>query len=122
MLLPGEERIVLTKEVFVFRASDQDVYDAFYLLWAFSLMAVRNQWKRITLMQTNREDCGTRYREILLPRAPNEAWAKQQSQPFRTYFTAIARAKTEFIEALQGDQFQYTANVTSSASRHLPDA
>ena len=120
MLLPGEERVVLTKEVFVFRSSDQDVYDAFYLLWAFSLMAVRNQWKRITLMQTNREDCGTRYREILLPKAPSEAWAKQRSQPFRTYFTSIAQAKTEFTEALGGDQFQYTANVTSSASKADP--
>ena len=63
ILIPGEEDIVLTKEVFVFRSINQDLYDAFYLLWAFSLKAVRNQWRRIALMQTNREDCGNRYRE-----------------------------------------------------------
>ena len=125
ILLPGEERIVLTKEVFVFRAVDDDVYDPFYLLWALSLRAVRNQWKRIALMQTNREDCGNRYREIVLPKAPNGAWARQQSQPFRIYFTAIAQAKTEFTAALQGDQFQYTANVSSFDDAGLsqdPDA
>src|SRR5437868_1298444 len=62
ILLPGEEQVVLTKEVFVFRILDETLLDAFYLLWALSLKAVRDQWRRIVLMQTNREDCGSRYR------------------------------------------------------------
>ena len=117
ILLPGEEDIVLTKEVFVFRAINQDLYDAFYLLWAFSLKAVRNQWRRIALMQTNREDCGNRYREIVIPRAPDKSWAQQRSEPFRNYFTTIAEARAAFAEALNKDELQYTANVISTASR-----
>ena len=111
ILIPGEERIVITKEVFVFRSNDKEIYDAFYLLWAFSLKAVRNQWRRIALMQTNREDCGTRYKEIVLPKAPDEAWARQRSEPFRSFFTTIAQARSTLSETLQKDDFQYTANV-----------
>lgn len=67
ILLPGEEQIVITKEVFVLRVSggEDEGYDPFYLLWCLCLKAVRLQWQRITLMQTNREDCGSRYREII---------------------------------------------------------
>lgn len=68
VLLPGEERIVVTKEVFVIRIARDTLFDHFYLLWALSLKAVRDQWRRITLMQTNREDCGSRYREVIIPR------------------------------------------------------
>ncbi len=114
ILLPGEEQIVLTKEVFVFRSSGRNMYDAFYLLWAFSLKAVRDQWRRIALMQTNREDCGDRYREIVIPKPPNKKWARQQSEAFRTYFVTVAQARSVFSQALQGERFQYTANVIPS--------
>lgn len=75
ILLPGEERIVITKEVFVIRIApsllgttgEESGFDPFYLLWALCLKAVRKQWQRVTLMQTNREDVGRRYREILIP-------------------------------------------------------
>ena len=53
ILLPGEERILLTKEVPVLRTKEPREYDPFYLLWAFSLKVVRDQWRRIALMQTN---------------------------------------------------------------------
>ena len=117
ILLPGEEQVVLTKEVFVFRVVDQEVFDPFYLLWAFSLKAVRDQWRRIALMQTNREDCGARYREVVLPNPPDKAWAEQVSEPLRSYFMAIAKAKTAFVEKIKADSFQYIANVISVASQ-----
>ena len=117
VLLPGEERIVLTKEVFVFRSTDRELYDAFYLLWAFSLQAVRNQWRRIALMQSNREDCGGRYREVLIPKAPNNKWARNRSAPSRSYFSAIAKAKSTFSRALLRDQSPYTANVVPATSK-----
>ena len=122
VLLPGEERIVLTKEVFVFRSADRKLYDAFYLLWAFSLQAVRNQWRRIALMQTNREDCGARYREIVIPEPPTKRWARQQSEPFRSYFTAIARAGLTFARALRRDESRYTANVIPSTAKESESA
>ena len=117
ILLPGEEQVVLTKEVFVFRSANWDVYDAFYLLWAFSLKAVRDQWRRIALMQTNREDCGNRYKEIVIPAAPSSEWAHQQSMPFRSYFKTIADARSAFTEALQREQGQFIANVIPAASK-----
>ena len=60
ILLPGEEQIVLTKEMFVLRVLKTTSIDPFYLLWGLSLKCVRDQWRRVALMQTNREDCGSR--------------------------------------------------------------
>ena len=113
ILLPGEERIVITKEVFVIRVLDKKLFDQFYLLWALSLKAVREEWRRIALMQTNREDCGSRHREIILPKPKNRAWADKVSENFRTYFTTIARAKSTFIESVQKDGFEHVANVAA---------
>jgi type I restriction enzyme M protein len=74
VLLPDEEDVVLTKEMFVVRVTEKgrEAFDAFYLLWALSLRAVRNQWRRIALMQTNREDVGSRHREIRIPLASGQ--------------------------------------------------
>ena len=82
ILVPGEEQVVLTKEMFVFRALDETVFDPFYLIWAFSLKVVRDQWRRVTLMQTNREDCGNRYLEVIIPNPPDEGWARKVSSAF----------------------------------------
>ena len=113
ILLPGEERIVITKEVFVLRIMNPKLFDHFYLLWALSLKAVRDQWRRIALMQTNREDCGLRYREIILPKPKSKAWANRVSEKFRTYFTTIADAKGKFIASVQKDKFEHVANVAN---------
>jgi len=113
ILLPGEENVVLTKEVFVFRIIDADIWDPFYLLWALSLKVVREQWRRIALMQTNREDCGSRYKEIILPKPKNAKWAKEVSKGFREYFQTLANAKTQFIDKIKSDKFEYVANVIS---------
>ena len=116
ILLPGEEKIVVTKEVFVFRIIDNSLLDPFYLLWAFSLKAVRNQWRRIALMQTNREDCGNRYKEIIIPKPPSKTWSDEVSRAFREYFTAIADAKSDFENAINNDSFEYVANVMPNTS------
>ncbi len=113
--LPGEEQIVLTKEVFIFRVIKHGLYDPFYLLWALSLQAVRDQWRRIALMQTNREDCGDRYREIVIPEPLNKKWARKVSKPFSNYFTTIAAARKAFKEVTATDSFEYVASVGSYA-------
>lgn len=120
ILLPGEEQVVLTKEVFVVRvrAGGEEGWDPFYLLWAFSLRAVRRQWQRITLMQTNREDCGNRFLEVRLPRPPDHEWATHVSAPFREYFTAMAAAKADFVRKVSASEFDFIANV--SARRAMP--
>lgn len=111
VLVPGEEQVVLTKEMFVFRSLGPNPFDPFYLIWAFSLRVVREQWRRITLMQTNREDCGNRYREIIIPVPHDLAWARKASSGFRSYFKSIAEAKNGLMRNLAEDSFEYVANV-----------
>jgi type I restriction enzyme M protein len=113
ILLPGEEQIVLTKEVFVLRVVKHELLDAFYLLWALSLKSVRDQWRRVALMQTNREDCGARFREVMLPRPSSGKWGQKMSTPFRNYFQTIAEARAKFLESVADDTFEFVANVRS---------
>jgi type I restriction enzyme M protein len=115
-ILPGEEQVVLTKEVFVVRVigGREAGWSAFYLLWAFCLKAVRRQWQRVTLMQTNREDVGERYREVMLPVPKTAKWAREVSAPFERHFTALAEAKRKFRESVASSGFEYIANVVTN--------
>jgi type I restriction enzyme M protein len=122
ILLPGEESLVLTKEVFVFRVANPGLFDHFYLLWAFCLRAVRDQWRRIALMQTNREDCGDRYLEIILPKPKGRAWADKACEAFRNYFTSLDGAKATFVNAVSKDKYGYIANVASGVPLIESDA
>lgn len=120
MLVPGEEQIVLTKEVFIIRVQENDIgYSPFYLLWALSLKEVRMQWKRVTLMQTNREDVGTRYREVRIPKPISPAWAEGVSKAFREYFIGLAEAKKQFVFATSSDDYEYIASVSAFDSEEI---
>ena len=116
MLLPGEEDVVITKEVFIFtvETAQDEGWDAFYLFWALCLRGVRQQWQRVTLMQTNREDCGGRWREVRLPKPKSADWARDASAAFREYFTTIGTAKTRFVDAAKASGFDYIASVTAT--------
>ena len=114
ILLPGEEQIVLTKEVFVIRVNKNDYgYTPFYLLWALSLVETRKQWARVTLMQTNREDVGQRYKEIIIPKPVGKEWAEKVSRPFAKYFKQLADAKQQFGKDTSSDNFDYIASVSA---------
>ena len=115
VLLPGEEERVLTKEFFVLRVTAQGVpnIDWAYLLWALCLKAVRKQWQRVALMQTNREDVGDRWREILLPWSDDRTWRVNISKPFRDYFGALANARAGFVGSVERSQFEFIASVTA---------
>jgi hypothetical protein len=54
---------------------------------------VRDQWKRVVFMQTNREDVGKRHLEISIPVAPNAKRAAAVAKPFCEYYTKIAEAR-----------------------------
>lgn len=103
VLMPGQEQIVLTREVIVLRVLPPANFDAFYLLWALTLTVVRQQWNRIIFMQTNREDAGHRYREIQIPVPPTKADAKRVSQAFRAYYTGLAAHRTQLADYLAQD-------------------
>lgn len=100
VLMPGQERILLTKEVIVLRPGPEANFDSFFILWAMTLKVVRDQWKRVVFMQTNREDVGKRYLEISIPIADSAEAARAVSQPFREYFLAIADARSKLATHL----------------------
>src|SRR5262249_36939314 len=101
VLMPGQEQILVTKEVIILRASKDAAFDHFYLLWAMTLKIVRDQWNRIVFMQTNREDVGKRYLEIEIPLPPSRERADEASKVFRKYFTTLARARASMREYLR---------------------
>jgi type I restriction enzyme M protein len=100
LLMPGQERILLTKEIIVIRPGPKAGFDSFYLLWAMTLKIVRDQWKRVVFMQTNREDVGKRYLEISIPVANSPSIAQQASAPFRDYYTTISTARSKLADYL----------------------
>jgi len=107
MLMPGQERIVLTREVIVLRVTDEAPFDAFFLHWALSLKAVRAQWRTVIFMQTNRDDVGHRYREIRIPIADNVESGRKASEAFRTYYKGMASIRGAFAKALKDEGLHY---------------
>ena len=84
--MPGQEELVLTKEMIILRPSSKANFDSFYLVWAMTLGIVRDQWRRVIFMQTNREDVGSRYLEIRIPVPKSRETGQQASQAFRKYY------------------------------------
>lgn len=101
VLMPGQEQVVTTKEVIVLRPGPNADFDAFYLLWAMTLKVVRDQWKRVVFMQTNREDVGSRYLEIEIPIPPSREVSDEASHAFRQYYISIADARVFLGKYLQ---------------------
>lgn len=101
ILLPGQERVLLTKEIIVLRPGATANFDAFYLLWAMTLKVVRDQWKRIVFMQTNREDVGKRYLELKIPVPQTKEIGMSVSEPFRMYYIALAESRFAFAKYLR---------------------
>ena len=96
MILPGQERIVLTKEILLFSVAQDAPIDPFYLFWAMRLRDVQRQWQRVIFMQTNREDLGDRYRLIEIPYTDNKAAAERVSQCYRDYFVGLNELQNAF--------------------------
>jgi hypothetical protein len=107
VLMPGQERVVLTKEVLVMRPGPNADFDSFYFLWAMSLKVVRHQWQRIVFMQTNREDTGQRYREIEIPIAPTRQLRDEIAAPFRAYYEGTAKLREQFLAYLSQDEHHH---------------
>jgi type I restriction enzyme M protein len=96
MILPGQERMVLTKEILLFSVSPNAPIDPFYLFWAMRLRDVQSQWQRVIFMQTNREDLGDRYRLIEIPYTDDKAAAEKVSQCYRDYFIGLDELQKKF--------------------------
>lgn len=100
VLMPGQEDIVLTKEVMILRAAKDAPFDQFFLMWAMSLQQVRQQWGRIVFMQTNREDVGNRMLEVLIPVPKTREVAEKYSAPFKAYYTTMEAARNSLKNTL----------------------
>lgn len=103
VLMPGQEQSVFTKEVLVLRASPDSGLDNLFLLWALSLKVVRNQWKRVVFMQTNREDVGQRYKEIAVPWPKDPADGRLVSAAFRHYYQGMEELRRDFLKELSSN-------------------
>lgn len=123
VLMPGQEQVVVTKEVIVLRPGPRADFDPFFLLWAMTLTIVRDQWRRIVFMQTNREDVGKRYYEIEIPIAPSAERALEVSAPFRDYYTAVANARQSLREYLdrEGDHHFFVSGAEEQDDDGGPD-
>lgn len=121
VLMPGQERMVLTKEMLVMRPGSMAEFDSFYLLWAMSLKIVREQWRRIVFMQTNREDTGRRYREIQIPMAPTRAERDEVAEPFKTYYEGTAKLREQFLAYLSRDERHHVFLASIGAEAELVD-
>lgn len=106
VLMPGQEKAVLTKEVIVVR-TNTDLFDQFYLLWALTLNEVVEQWDRIVFMQTNREDVGKRINEIQIPVPESRELADKLSLSFREYYLGLEKARRTFVDAISGGEFKH---------------
>lgn len=124
VLMPGQERILLTKEIIVLRPGPNAEFDTFYLLWAMTLKIVRDQWKRVIFMQTNREDVGKRYLDISIPVAMTPEVATETSEPFRRYYKAISKARTELADHLRttGEHHFFVSGAEAPAPDELAAA
>lgn len=89
MLLPGQEELVVTKEVLIFSTTSESPFDQFYLFWALNLEEVRKQWEKVIFMQTNREDLGDRYRYIEIPFSNEINENIKISNAVREYFIGL---------------------------------
>ncbi len=107
VIMPGQERMVLTKEVLLLRTAPNSPVDNFFLLWALSLKVVREQWRRVVFMQTNREDVGSRFLEVRIPWPNDPERAAVVSQDFRDYYLGVNRLRTEFVSSLQRSEIHH---------------
>lgn len=121
VLMPGQEQVLFTKEVLIVRPSDDASVDSFYLAWALSLTCVREQWKRVVFMQTNREDVGQRYLEIEIPWPVEEGAGTGVSQPFRDYYLGLELIRTRFVDRLAEDGVHHVFLAAASVGEEESD-
>lgn len=96
MILPGQERMVLTKEILLFSVAPDAPIDSFYLFWAMRLADVQSQWQKVIFMQTNREDLGNRYRLIEIPYTDDANKAAEISKGYRDYFIGLQKLQEKY--------------------------
>lgn len=99
VVLPWQTHVILTREIAIWRVpSTATLIDPFLLLTLMSLEVVHAQFRFVVMMQTNREDLGNRYKEILIP-LPNDLKLRQEwTGSVKDYFHAIVHARESYSQ------------------------
>jgi type I restriction enzyme M protein len=109
LLLPWQTHILLTKEVLILRVAENRLgVDPFLLLALLSLKVVQEQYAAFTLMQTNREHLGDRWKEVKIPLPSTEKSRNKVAGPVRDYFEAIVKARVSYdalLNVFESDVF-----------------
>jgi type I restriction enzyme M protein len=94
LVLPWQTHVVLTKEVLIIRAlENEEGITPFLLLALLSLRVVQEQFKTLVLMQTNREHLGDHWREVRLPLPQTMLQRGRLGTAVQSYFDGIVRAR-----------------------------
>lgn len=101
IILPGQEQAVFTKEVLILRSTEKALFDNFFLTWALLLPKVNAQWRRVVFMQTNREDLGERWGEIVIPTPLRKETGERLSRGVKKYYNELARIRKDFQEEMR---------------------
>lgn len=109
LVLPWQTGVILTREVLALRVrKNRDGITPFLLLALMSLKVVQDQYRYLTLMQTNREHLGDCWREVQIP-LPNSLGGRARvGRPVRDYFEAVVKARESYTlltQAFEPDDF-----------------
>jgi len=97
IVMPWQTHVILTREIAIWRVQPQAKrIDPFLMLAMLSLNVVHAQFNYLVLMQTNREDLGQRYKEVLLPIPRTGAQRERWSGPVNNYFSALVEARRSY--------------------------
>jgi len=102
VVMPWQRSVVLTREIAVWRFTDDaSPLDRWLFLALASMRIVHDQFRYLVLMQTNREDLGRRWRELLLPIPRDAAKRTAWATPIREYFQAVTAARESYDNLAQ---------------------
>lgn len=94
VVMPWQTDVVLTREIAVWRVPEPaQLLSPWLLLTLMSLRVVHDQFAFAVLMQTNREDLGRRYRDIVLPIPADPAVRSAWSGPVEAFLRAQTAAR-----------------------------
>lgn len=97
VVMPWQTEVILTREIHIWRVREKGEFVSRWLFLALaSLKVVHDQFKYLVLMQMNREDLGTRYKELLLPIPRTVEQREEWATPVKSYFQAQTSARESY--------------------------
>ena len=102
LVMPWQTHVILTKEILVLRCGKSSRISPWLLLVMMSLRVVNDQFRYLVQMQTNREDLGKRFFELLIPVPKDKKVKERWEEHVRKFFQAQVEAREEYEKLLTG--------------------